>query len=77
MNFFSCPVSNGTRLKLVLGDGSGGRQQPKGRRFQPPWQLFNLADDLAETTDRFGSEAETAARLEAAAFKIIADDRSR
>ena len=63
--------------KLVLGDGSGGRQAPKGKRFQPPWQLFNLADDLGETTDRYGSEAETAARLEAAAFKIIADDRSR
>ena len=63
--------------KLVLGDGSGGRQAPKGKRFQPPWQLFNLAEDPGETTDRYHSEAEIAARLEAAAFKIIADDRSR
>lgn len=63
--------------KLVLGDGSGGRQQPKGKRFGPPWRLFNLAEDLAETDDRFPSESEVAIKLEAELFKILANDKSR
>ena len=63
--------------KLVLGDGSGGRQAPKGKRFGPPWQLFNLVKDPSETEDRFYSEAETAQHLESELFLILANDRSR
>lgn len=63
--------------KLVLGNGSGGRQKPRGRRFTPPFQLFNLKDDLAETTDRLSAQPEVVAKLQAALFKILADDRSR
>jgi arylsulfatase A-like enzyme len=63
--------------KLVLGNGSGGRQQPKGRRFQPPWQLFNLKEDPGETEDLYYSEGETAEELEGALFQILANDRSR
>ncbi len=63
--------------KLVLGNGSGGRQQPKGRRFTPPWQLYNLKDDLSETKDLYSAEPEVASRLEAALYKMLADERSR
>ncbi len=63
--------------KLVLGNGSGGREQPKGRRFEGPWQLFHLGEDLGETHDRARSEPEVVAKMEAALFKILADDRSR
>ena len=63
--------------KLVLGNGSGGRQQPKGRRFTPPWQLFNLDDDPGETTDLASRETERVQRMEAALFQILANDKSR
>lgn len=63
--------------KLVLGNGSGGREAPKGRRFEGTWQLYNLADDIGETEDRASSEPETVQRLEASLFKILANDKSR
>ena len=63
--------------KLVLGNGSGGRQQPKGRRFTPPWQLFNLKEDPAETTDLSSLKLERVQRMEAALFQILANDKSR
>ena len=63
--------------KLVLGNGSGGRQQPKGRRFTPPWQLFNLEEDPGETTDLVSQEPEWVQRMEAALFQILANDKSR
>jgi arylsulfatase A-like enzyme len=37
--------------KLVLGDGSGGRQKPKGKPFQKPYHLFNLKSDIGETNN--------------------------
>ena len=63
--------------KLVLGNGSGGREQPRGRRFTPPWQLFNLDEDPAETTDLAPRETERVQRMEAALFQILANDKSR
>ena len=63
--------------KLVLGNGCGGRQQPKGRRFEGPWQLFNLKDDIAETEDRATSETEVVQKLETELFRILANDKSR
>jgi arylsulfatase A-like enzyme len=63
--------------KLVLGNGSGGRQQPKGRRFTPPWQLFNLGEDPVETTDLASRETERVQRMEAALFQILVNDKSR
>ncbi len=36
------------KWKLVLGNGSGGRQQPKGKPFQKPYQLFDLDADTSE-----------------------------
>ena len=36
------------RWKLVAGNGSGGRQTPKGKPFQKPYQLFDLHTDPGE-----------------------------
>ncbi len=63
--------------KLVLGNGSGGRQQPRGKRFEQPWALFNLENDLGETEDLYDSDREIADRLQLQALQIIANNRSR
>lgn len=34
--------------KLVLSNGSGGREQPAGKPFEKPYQLFNLSNDPSE-----------------------------
>ncbi len=39
------------RWKLVLGNGSGGREKPAGKPFAGPYQLFDMSADVAETTD--------------------------
>lgn len=46
--------------KLVAGNGSGGRQKPAGKAFEEPFQLFNLVQDLGETTDLIEQEPERA-----------------
>lgn len=63
--------------KLVLGNGSGGRQMPKGKRFDRPWSLFNLKDDLSETENRLSEYPEIAQRLEQQALEIISTVSSR
>lgn len=35
--------------KLVLGNGSGGREQPRGRPFQKPYALFDMTRDVRES----------------------------
>ncbi|MFP6899333.1 MAG: sulfatase/phosphatase domain-containing protein, partial [Opitutales bacterium] len=52
------------KWKLVLGNGSGGRQAPKGKPFQQPYHLFDLETDLAETTNLAKKEIKVAQRLE-------------
>ena len=37
--------------KLVLGNGSGGREVPVGKPFEEPYQLFDLSQDLSERYD--------------------------
>lgn len=56
--------------KLVLGNGSGGRQSPRGKAFAKPYQLFDLSQDLAEQNNLIESQAKIAAELEAAFEKI-------
>ncbi|MEC8942214.1 MAG: Cerebroside-sulfatase, partial [Verrucomicrobiota bacterium] len=51
--------------KLVAGNGSGGRQGPRGRPFQKPYHLYNLTEDPGETTNLIESMGEIAALLEA------------
>lgn len=43
--------------KLIAGNGSGGRQKPKGKPFEKPYQLFNLKEDPSERTDVADREA--------------------
>ncbi len=37
--------------KLVLSNGSGGRETPKGDPFKKPYKLFNLRNDISETNN--------------------------
>ena len=60
--------------KLVLGNGSGGREQPKGESFVEPYQLFNLKDDLGETNDLISKYPKIAAELEKECLEIKGDD---
>ena len=51
--------------KLVAGNGSGGRQAPRGKPFAEPFQLFHLGNDIGETQDRIALESERAAAMRA------------
>ena len=60
------------KWKLVLGNGSGGRQAPKGKAFAQPYHLSNLESDLGETKNFIQDYPEIEKRL-IAAFEEIAD----
>ena len=49
--------------KLVCGNGSGGRETPKGKPFAEPYQLYDLTRDLAEAEDLANSHAEVVQSL--------------
>jgi arylsulfatase A-like enzyme len=59
------------KWKLVLGNGSGGRERPSGRPFQKPYQLFDLAEDVSEKRNVIEKYPEIAARLEKHCQAII------
>jgi len=61
--------------KLVLGNGSGGRQAPAGKPFERPYALFNLANDSGETQNVIVAEPARAAQLEAAFHKVHSANR--
>ena len=61
--------------KLILGNGSGGRQQPKGKPFAKPYILSNIRADQAETKNHSETESKIASRLEAAFVKIQKNER--
>ncbi|MEM1305001.1 MAG: arylsulfatase, partial [Planctomycetota bacterium] len=42
------------RWKLVLGNGSGGREKPAGKPFREPYQLYDLEADLGEKNNVAG-----------------------
>ena len=68
------------RWKLIEGLGSGGFSQPA--RIEPgpgaaPGQLYDLATDRAETTDRFASEPKVVERLRSELRRIVEAGRSR
>ncbi|TWT47076.1 Arylsulfatase [Thalassoglobus neptunius] len=63
--------------KLVLSDGSGGREAPKGKPFQKPYQLYNLKSDLGETENVIDKHPEIAERLERQCEEIRNSGRSR
>lgn len=49
--------------KLVAGNGSGGRQSPKGKPFGQPYQLYDLSTDVAEAHDVAKQHPEVVKRL--------------
>lgn len=69
-------IRNG-EWKLVLGNGSGGREQPRGKRFQGPFQLFNLETDPAETTNVYLENLALAHEMEGALMEMIWQEKSR
>ena len=63
--------------KLIAGNGSGGRQQPRGKPFERPYQLYNLATDPMEVRNLIDDQPELAARLETKLNEIRKQGRSR
>jgi len=68
------------RWKLVEGLGSGGFSEPAKLTAgpgDPAGQLYDLAADPAETTNRFAGEPEVVERLRAEMRRIVEAGRSR
>ncbi len=65
------------KWKLVLGNGSGGRQKPRGKPFAKPYQLFDLESDLSETENVIEQHPDIARRLESLCTEIRENGRSR
>ncbi|MDG1872883.1 MAG: arylsulfatase [Mariniblastus sp.] len=63
------------KWKLVLGNGSGGRQTPKGKPFTKPYHLSNLESDLGETKNFAEDYPEVEAGLIAAFEEIVNGDQ--
>jgi arylsulfatase A-like enzyme len=49
--------------KLVLGNGSGGRENPRGKPFGKPYQLFDLSRDIVESRNLADQEPKIVASL--------------
>jgi len=66
--------------KLLLCPDSGGWSDPKPGSAEaaalPPTQLYNLADDLGERTNRVATEPQIAAELSELLDKLISSSRS-
>nr|MBC8245151.1 Cerebroside-sulfatase [Verrucomicrobiota bacterium] len=63
--------------KLVAGNGSGGREAPKGRPFANPYRLFDLSSDLGERNDLAKAKPDLIRRLTAQLEEIRSRGRSR
>ncbi|MCP4453502.1 MAG: sulfatase-like hydrolase/transferase [Planctomycetes bacterium] len=63
--------------KMVFGNGSGGREQPRGKPFENPYQLYDLNEDGAETHNIIDKHPDVAARLESRLDDIRTRGRSR
>ena len=62
--------------KLILGNGSGGREQPRGKPFEKPYFLVNVRLDIAENKNLLDAKEnqdklkKIAARLEETALQL-------
>jgi len=63
--------------KLIAGNGSGGRQDPRGTPFERPFMLFDLSEDIAEEINLIDQVPDVARRLEAQLDDIRSNGRSR
>lgn len=62
------------KWKLVAGNGSGGRQQPRGNAFAEPWVLFDLEQDPGERNDLAATNPSIFAKLKEQLLEIKGDD---
>ena len=51
------------KWKLILGNGSGGREAPRGKPFAKPYQLYDMSSDIAEKNNLAKSHPEIVDRL--------------
>lgn len=58
------------KWKLILGNGSGGREKPRGEPFAGPFQLYNIETDVAESKNVAEEHPDVVARLTAALHTI-------
>ncbi len=65
------------RWKLIAGNGSGGREAPRGQPFERPYQLYDLAGDPSEKRNVYHRNPTLANRLEQALERIRDRGRSR
>ncbi|MCG8651046.1 MAG: arylsulfatase [Pirellulales bacterium] len=62
------------RWKLIAGNGSGGRQQPKGKPFAEPWILVDLKNDPGERSNVARTNPSVFAKLKEQLLEIKGDD---
>ena len=60
--------------KLVAGNGSGGRQAPKGTPFEEPWMLFDLNTDPGERENVAKQYPDIFEQLKTKLYQIKGDD---
>lgn len=65
------------KWKLVLGDGSGGRQAPRGKPFGRPFQLYDLDSDLGETKNVYDSHPDIVEKMISEFVKIAPEHKGQ
>ena len=65
------------KWKLVAGNGSGGREAPRGKPFEKPYQLYDMSTDIGETNDVAAANPQVVKRLTERLEQIRNDGRSR
>ena len=63
--------------KLVLGNGSGGRERPRGKPFGKPYQLYDLKNDPGEKKNLAAKYPEIVSRMTKRCEAIRVGGRSR
>ena len=63
--------------KLILGNGSGGREKPRGKPFGKPYQLYDLKNDPGEKKNLATKYPEIVSRLTKRCEAIRVGGRSR
>jgi len=65
------------KWKMVFGNGSGGRESPRGKPFEKPYFLFDMEEDPSETTNVIDEYPQVAQRLTESLERIRTTGRSR
>ena len=65
------------KWKLIAGNGSGGRQSPRGKPFGRPYMLFDLQSDLEEKNNLASDKPNLVKQLAAQLEAIRSNGRSR